>query len=77
MPILRKDTINKGKTFPNTDNAIIARLPLGEILTLTLLSSVILLGTSFHPSATQAFKIRTEEKTVAFTAAQFIPRQGL
>lgn len=76
MPILRKDTINKGKTFPNTDNAI-ARLPLGEILTLTLLSSVILLGTSSHPSATQAFKITTEEKTVAFATAQFIPGQGL
>lgn len=76
MPILRKDTINKGKTFPNTDNAI-ARLRLGEILTLTLLSPVILLGTSSHPSATQAFKIRTEEKIVAFTTAQFIPRQGL
>lgn len=60
MPIHRLDTINKAKTFPNTDNTD-RSASLTEILTVILFSSVIL-GANSHPSATQAFRIRTEEK---------------
>lgn len=77
MPILQINTINKGK-ISLTQIMQIVCLHLREILTVILLSSVILLGTNSHPSAaTQAFKIKTEGKVVAFTALQFIPRQEL
>lgn len=66
MPILQINTINKGK-ISLTQIMQIVCLHLREILTVILLSSVILLGTDSHPSAaTQAFKIKTEEKGSSF-----------
>lgn len=76
MPILRIDTIHKGKTF-RTQIMQTACFPLREVMTAMLLSSVILLGTNSYPSATQAFKIRTEEKVSSFYCSVIYSKAGV
>lgn len=60
MSILPIETINKEKASL-TQIMLITCFPIKEILTVILLSLVILLGTKFHASATQAFKTRKSQ----------------
>lgn len=76
MPVLLVDTINKERlSLPQIMQ--ITCLPLKEILTVILLSSVILLGTNSYPSATQAFKIRAEEKFSNFYCSTIYSKVGV
>lgn len=72
-----KQTLSTKKRLSLTQIVLIAPFPLKEILTVIPLSSVILLGTNSHPSATQAFKIRMVEKVSSFYCYSIYSKAGV
>lgn len=76
MPILRIDTIHKGKTFPNTDNADSSPSFNRDFdsYTIELCNSA---GNQLPSFCHPGFQNQNRREVVAFTALQFIPRQEL
>lgn len=72
-----EQTLSTKKSVSLTQIMLIAPLPLKEILTVILLSSVILPGTNSLPSATHAFKIRMEEKVSSFYSYSIYSKAGV